>query len=583
MRETARLRFRLRHKLIIVSLLLLILPTLSVGLVSYMVAKDETDELIESKLQSNVHLSIELIEVMEESVKSGRLSKDEAQEQIKTMLLGKKDAEGRRDINANIDVGENGYFFVLDSSGVLLAHPNREGDNIWDVKTNDGFFYIQDLIGKAQNGGGSTYYSWPLPDESKEAIKISYAQLDPNWGWIVAAGSYMQDYNQGQKNILLNLLVTLGVCLASGAVVVWIFARHISIPVTRVAEQARRIAAGDLAAAELEVRNRDEIGQLAGDFREMHSHLKELVTQVKHGAEQVYTSAGDLSVSIEETTKASREIVSSVQHIASGMDTQTQATTESSRAMEEMAAGIGRIAETSSAAYDSSLRTSKAAEEGYENLLGTVEQMKRVGATVDDLAEVIRKLDERSREVGEIVEVITTIAGSTSLLALNASIEAARAGEQGRGFAVVAGEVKKLAVQSETSAQAVIRLVTAIQQDIGYAVKTMTAGEREVREGEALTKRSGESFRHILDATRSVVEQIQEASSAAEQMSASSEQVAASLQEMARITEQGADNAQSISASTEEQLATMETLAAQAEQLNRLSGTLQQAVSRFRV
>lgn len=577
------MRFRLRHKLIIVSLLLLILPTLSIGLVSYMVAKDETDELIESKLQSNVHLSIELIQVVEESVKSGRLSKEEAQEQIKTMLLGKKDAEGRRDINANIDIGENGYFFVLDPSGVLLAHPNREGDNIWDVQTNDGFYYIQDLISKAQNGGGSTYYSWPLPDESKEAIKISYAQLDPNWGWIVAAGSYMQDYNQGQKNIMLNLLMTLVICLVSGAVVVWIFARHISVPVTRVAEQARRIAEGDLSSVELQVRNRDEIGQLAGDFREMQAHLKELVAQVKQGAEQVNTSAGDLSVSIEETTKASREIVSSVQHIASGMDTQTQATTESSRAMEEMAAGIGRIAETSSAAYDSSLRTSKAAEEGYENLLGTVEQMKRVGATVDDLAEVIRKLDERSREVGEIVEVITAIAGSTSLLALNASIEAARAGEQGRGFAVVAGEVKKLAVQSETSAQAVIRLVTAIQQDIGYAVKTMTAGEREVREGELLTKRSGESFRHILDATRSVVEQIQEASSAAEQMSASSEQVAASLQEMARITEQGADNTQSISASTEEQLATMETLASQAEQLNRLAGTLQQAVSRFRV
>ncbi|MDF2662353.1 MAG: putative methyl-accepting chemotaxis protein, partial [Paenibacillus sp.] len=199
------------------------------------------------------------------------------------------------------------------------------------------------------------------------------------------------------------------------------------------------------------------------------------------------------------------------------------------------------------------------------------------------LSSVIRKLDQRSREVGEIVEVITTIASSTSLLALNASIEAARAGEQGRGFAVVAGEVKKLAVQSESSAQEVIRLVAGIQTDIGYAVQAMAEGEREVRDGAEMTRISGQSFQRILEATRSVVEQIQEASSAAEQMSASSEEIAASLQEMSRITARGADGTQTISASTEEQLATMEQLAGQAEQLSRLAERLQQSVTKFRV
>ncbi|MDF2716379.1 MAG: methyl-accepting chemotaxis protein [Paenibacillus sp.] len=578
-----RKSWKIQQKMIAVCLLLLALPTLIVGIVSYNVSKTETDKLIESKLESNVRLTIEMIELMDASVKSGRLSLEEAKEQVRGMLLGEKDKEGKRSINPKIDIGENGYFFVLDSTGNLLAHPSLEGQNIWEKKTSDGYYYIQDMVKQAQTGGGNTYYNWPLPNSTKEAMKISYAELDPKWGWIVAAGSYMQDYNGGQKRILSNLIVTLAVCMAVGAAVIWIFARHISKPIVSVAERTKRIAEGDLTSSGLDVRNRDEIGQLAADFNVMNDHLKNLVVQVKDGSEHVLSASRNLSVSIDETTKASRDIVSSVQQIATGMDTQAQSTTESSRAMEEMASGIGRIAETSSNAFDASLRTSKAAEDGYGNIQKSVEQMNRVSLTVADLSSVIQKLDQRSREVGDIVEVITTIASSTSLLALNASIEAARAGEQGRGFAVVAGEVKKLAVQSESSAQEVIRLVAAIQTDIGYAVRAMAEGEREVRDGAEMTRESGESFKRILEATRSVVEQIQEASSAAEQMSASSEEISASLQEMSRITAMGAEGTQTISASTEEQLATMEHLASQAEQMSRLAERLQQSVTKFRV
>lgn len=580
-----RKHWKIRQKMIAVCLLLLLVPTLLVGLVSYSVSKTETDKLIESKLESNVRMAIEMIGLMEASVKNGRLSADEARERIKTMLLGEKDKEGKRSINRNIDIGENGYFFVLDSAGTLLAHPALEGENIWERKTSDGYYYIQDMVRKAQEGGGNTYYSWPLPPphSEKEAMKISYAELDPQWGWIVAAGSYMQDYNGGQKRILANLAVTLAVCMAVGAAVIWLFSRHIAGPIALVAKRTKLVADGDFTSSALDVRSRDEIGQLADDFNAMNEHLRTLAVQVKEGAGQVWTASRGLSVSIEETTKASRDIVTAVQHIAAGMDTQAQATTESSRAIEEMAAGIGKVAETSSSAFDASLMTSKAAEEGYGNIRQSVEQMNRASGTVAELSAVIGKLEQRSKEVGDIVEAITAIAGSTSLLALNASIEAARAGEQGRGFAVVAGEVKKLALQSESSAQEVIELIRAIQSDIGYAVRAMADGEREVREGAEMTRQSGESFQRILEATRSVVEQIQEASSAAEQMSASSEEIAASLQEMSRITAQGAESTQTISASTEEQLATMEELAGQAERLSGLAERLQQAVARFRV
>ncbi|PYI52997.1 methyl-accepting chemotaxis protein [Paenibacillus flagellatus] len=577
-----RPRFKIRHKLIAVLLLLLALPTLVVGLVSYNVSKSETDKLIESKLQSNVRLAVEMVGLMDASVQSGAMTAEAAQEKVKSMLIGEKGQDGKRPINPNIDIGPNGYFFIMDAKGTLLGHPLLEGQNIWDKRTSDGYLYIQDMIAKAQAGGGNTYYLWPLPNSDKEAMKITYAELDPKWNWVIAAGSYMMDYNAGQKHILSVLTLTLAGCLAVGAVVSWLFAQHISKPIARVAARTRRIAEGDLSADALDVRNRDEIGQLAADFTIMNDHLQSLVVHVQAGAEHVLASSQELSSSIDETTKASRDIAASVQHIATGMETQSVSTRESSRAMEEMAVGISRIAATSSSAFDASVHTSEAAEEGYRFMQKSVEQMNRVSSTVAELADVIQKLDRRSKEIGEIVQVMTGIASQTSLLALNASIEAARAGEQGRGFMIVAGEVKKLAVQSESSAQEVIALVDAIQADIGYAVRSMTKGENEVREGVALSRETGESFKRILDATRSVVEHIQEASSSAEQMSASSEQVAASLQEMARITETGASGTQTILASSEEQLATMEQLAVQADQLSRLAERLQDAVAKFR-
>lgn len=219
-----------------------------------------------------------------------------------------------------------------------------------------------------------------------------------------------------------------------------------------------------------------------------------------------------------------------------GNETQARGVQESAYAMEEMAAGIQRIASTSSTACDASLTTLRQAEEGNELIVKSSEQMNAVSSKVGDLASIVDKLGERSQQIGEIVQAITDISSQTNLPALNASIKAARAGEQGKGFAVVAGEVKKLAERSNESAAQVAELIESIRGDIERATVAMEQGEREVAAGVEAIRLTGEAFRHILDATRSVVDQVQSASAAAEQMSASSQEVAASLQEMERTS-----------------------------------------------
>jgi methyl-accepting chemotaxis protein len=199
----------IRLKMLLFCTVLLILPSLIVGFFGYDAAKDATDELIKKNLENSVKLMNQSIAASIEMVKNGQMSVEQAQENAKIVMLGAKQPDGTRPINKLIDLGPNGYFYVLDEQGVLLAHPNLEGENLWDKKTSDGFYYIQDVIQQGKNGGGFTFYKWPLPNSTKEAFKMTYALEVPEWKWIVVAGSYYQDYHSGQSQILKSTLLTL--------------------------------------------------------------------------------------------------------------------------------------------------------------------------------------------------------------------------------------------------------------------------------------------------------------------------------------------------------------------------------------
>ncbi|GGD87268.1 methyl-accepting chemotaxis protein [Paenibacillus nasutitermitis] len=572
----------IRFKLLLVSLLLLMTPVLTLGIISYQVTYKETDRLIRKNLTNSVRMAIEMTASLEQQVKEGTITNDEAQEHMKQLLLGPKQGD-KREINSYLDLGESGYFYVLDKTGDLLAHPQMEGQNIAEKQTSDGFFYIKDVIEKGLSGGGFTFYDWPLPGSTKEAEKIVYAEASPNWGWIIAAGSYMQDYNTGQKNIRDTIIITLICCWVAGSVLMTLFARHISMPVRKLAGQAKLFSTGDLRTADLHVGNKDELGDLAASFQEMYGSLRNLASGLLKGSDSLAVSARELSGAIEQTTQATDHIAESVQESASSSEVQARSIRESSKAMEEMATGIQRVAATSAAAFESSAMTLEEARQGSLLLAQSSEQMASVNITVDELAAMVTKLGERSQQIGEIVEVITDLSTQTNLLSLNASIEAARAGEHGKGFAVVAGEVKKLAERSRESAEQVAELIQTIQADIGHAGAAMEKGEHEVREGTRSIQLTSEALTRILDATRSVVDQVQESSAAAQQMSASSQEIAASLQEIDRLSEKSNDLAQSISASAEEQLASMEELGASAETLSDMSKEMQALAHRFKL
>jgi methyl-accepting chemotaxis protein len=521
-------------KLIALCLLLLLIPSLIIGTVAYQQAKNSLDRSGEIQLKNDVRFVIAMIDALDKQVKEGSITLEEAQEMVKQQILGVKDAEGKRPINKKFDLGENGFIFVYSQDGTILAHPNNEGKKMWDAKSPDGKLISQELVKTALNGGGFTSYDWALPnDPNTVASKINYSEVDPNWGWVICAGSYMSDFNKGADAIFSTLIITLIAALIIGFVVIYIFSGSITKPMQTIAKHVGRIANGDLRE-KISIRSKDEVGQLAGSVNDMVDRFSGLI--------------GGIVQTSQNVAAASQQISASTEEIASGSTHQANASQTISELFKELSVAINSVARSAEEAAELSNHTTKTALEGGNVVSQSIEGMKQVSVKMT-------RLEEDSNKIGEIIEVIDDIAEQTNLLALNAAIEAARAGEQGRGFAVVADEVRKLAERSGEATKQITLIIKGMQNNTKQSVDSVADGvEKSVETGKA--------FEHIIRMVNDSALKVTEIAAASEQQSSQADEVMQSVDSIAATSEQAA-------AAAEETASTSQSLAQSAEDLNR--------------
>jgi len=411
-----------------------------------------------------------------------------------------------------------------------------------------------------------------LRNKAKEYMDLRQAQIN----------GAMQESATAAGNSEKASIIT-GILSALFGIGIGIFAaRSISRPVNQLAVVAEKVASGDLTQ-QVQVDSQDEIGQLASAFNTMVMQLKTLIKQINTDAEQLAASSEELTASSEQSAQAANQVAASISEVAADATGQMAAANETSAVVQQMSAGVQQMAASASQVAVQSSQAADKAKDGGVAVEKAVSQMAQIEDTVNTSAAVVAKLGERSKEIGQIVDTISGIAGQTNLLALNAAIEAARAGEQGRGFAVVAEEVRKLAEQAQEAAKKIAELIGEIQGDTDKAVVAMNDGTREVKTGAKVVNAAGVAFREIIDLVTQVSDQVRDITAAIQQTAAGSQHIVEAVKKIDDLSKKSTGEAQSVSAATEEQLASMEEIASSSEALAKLAQELHAAVAKFRV
>lgn len=578
-------RMTIGNKMILVTSLLLIVPLFVTGIFSYTIAKSELDKKGQILLKNSVRQANSLIEAKQREVELGIVTLEDAMEEVKETLVGPKQSDGSRKINNGVDLGKNGYFMIYNMDGVLLAHPSIEGQNLFEEvdKSNKEYKFVQDQIKTANEGGGFTYYTWTLPTSQELGEKITYQEYNDNWGWVIVAGSYLSDYNEGAYFIMEILIYISVLSVILGMIVILLFSKHISRPIRVINGSLEELAKGDLTLEELKIKNRDELGNLSSSFNTMLSNLKVLIKTIHESSGSVSEYATLLSANTNTTLEAINEVAVAIQDVTTSVTIEATSTERAVDEISELANRIKSVSDSAHKIHETAGVTNKLNEDG----LHTVELLMDItninNATSSEISDVIYKVSESTEKINIITQTITQISKQTNLLALNASIEAARAGEAGKGFSVVAEEIRKLAEQSSSAVEEIKGIIQAIQMYSDTSVKTMETVKKGTSDQNDAVIKTKEAFVHISDALKNLNVLVDRIDLDSKNMNDRKEEIVSLIKNISTTTEEITAQAEEVSASTEEEVSQVQEIASHSERLKKLAINLADTIKQFKL
>lgn len=393
---------------------------------------------------------------------------------------------------------------------------------------------------------------------------------------------------QSKKSVADAIIIFVAIMLGSiiiGTLLGWVIMKRITSRLTQAVNFLGEIAGGDFSrnVPEESMHDKSEFGALSQAVDKMNKNIRALIKQMSHTSEQLAAASEELTASAEQSAQAANQVAGSITEVASGAENQLRLANSANDIVAQMSNGISQVAENTMIVSNSAEQTAVSANDGEKAVEKAVKQMQVIEQKTNATATVIGELEGKSKEIGQIVEVIASIAAQTNLLALNAAIEAARAGEAGRGFAVVAEEVRKLAEQSENAAKQITDLISQVQDKTNSAVSFMKEGKKEVDTGAEVVNVAGQSFGEILDMIRKISDQIHEISAASQQITSGTNDVVVAVQNINNESKNAAEQTQTISAATEEQSASMEEIASSSQHLAKMAEDLQGEIRKFKV
>lgn len=470
------------------------------------------------------------------------------------------------------DLKENysGEFYTYGFEGDTSTLINGTSEDDWVVENSS---LINDLkkgqtIQTISEDGKDNVLLMPFKDYNEEVRGYFKVVQDRS--------ELVRDINNIKRNSILYTVILLIVLLG----VFYGFLDYSLKPIDSLVVAAERVAAGDLKQT-IETRSSDEIGTLAESFNMMILGLREVLGGSDEISGRVASTSEELSAAAEEVTAASEEVANAMTHVSELANNQFESAKTSSITMNDMLEKMEQVSGNIGNINSASQNTLSSAEEGILSSQDAVSTMNNLRDCSRETLDEIRRLNNSSNEIEDIVEVIRDISSQTNLLALNAEIEAARAGEAGAGFAVVAGEVKQLADQSSESTEEISNIVTQIQDQIKTAINSMDSNNLNVESGVNIVNEAGKKFTEILEEINNVAREIEVVAKLIEETKGDAAGVRDNFTEMENMCRQTAEDAENVSASSEEQSAAMEQITTASIELSNMASELLESISVF--
>ncbi|MFP3820069.1 methyl-accepting chemotaxis protein TlpC [Bacillus sp. SIMBA_008] len=562
-----RFKMKLGTKILCLVFVVILLFSASVGTVMLKEITENMKQMATEKAKGDLALSSTYIDdVMsgDWQVKNNKLYKGQTQingnEDI-VDLLGEKTGDTitifQGDTRVATNVMKNGERAVgTQASSEVIAAVLKKGKR----------FY-----GQADVAGSSYQTAYmPLKDQNGNIIGMLYTGANQS---ILASLT---------QSLFTQFAIVLVIVIMVSVILVLVFTRKINKRLNALKSAFESAGNGDMTI-EVSDKTGDELSELSVYYNKMRMKLNDTIQTVQQSALQLASASQQLSAGAEETNQASEKITEAVQQIANGAQDQITRIESSESSLKQASADIRDISANTAAIADKGQLAQSKADIGQKEIANVQAQMDAIHQSIQKSGEIIHQLDGRSKQIEQILSVITQIADQTNLLALNAAIEAARAGEQGKGFAVVADEVRKLAEESQQSAGQISKLIIEIQKDMNRSARSVEHVKTEAAEGVTMIQRTRDAFKEIAAATGEISAEISDLSASVTNISASAHHINDSFAANTADIKESTKNTRQAAALTEEQFAAMEEITTASETLSQLAEELTGIISQFKM